>query len=167
MMKRTILTTLLVLMLGGCSTVELISTAEATNALLRLRTDYDAASAALMAHIDTFREPQKSELLALKHRADALVADVSKAWATKDYMAMSMLDIWVAEGESIYAMGYALISEHYNELDSVTRAKLQILDADLKRVHQAIQDAKTNDYAQYANAALQLATLALRVASLL
>jgi TolA-binding protein len=161
-----LIATLSALTVTACQPQQITRNAETANALLALRSDYDAARQALRAHLDQLPPEVIAELEVLEERADRLVETVTAAWVAKDPLALAQAQVWVDEGLDIYETGRALVEPHMDRLDVQTRARLRQLARDVERLRAAVEQLRESDYDEYARAAMELVTLALRVAAL-
>jgi len=151
-------------LLIGCQPGKITRSAQTANALLALRADYDTARQALTEELDRLPPETAAELEVLAARADRLVADVTRAWADQDPLLLSEAEAWLAEGRDIYETGRALVTPHLDQLSPRARAHLAQLDRDVQRIEAVAAELQQSDYAEYARAAVEIATLALRIA---
>jgi hypothetical protein len=156
---------LIAVLVGGCTSQQVLDNAQTANALIDLRIQYDSASEALDAFIDQMPTEAGLQLLELQQDADRFVAEVTAAWRASPDLSPEYLDGIYQRGRALYLRGYDIILPIVDTLPPGTVTALVRLQAQAERIDAMYQQIKSQDAEtrRMIAAGLELATLALKI----
>jgi hypothetical protein len=151
------------LALSACTSTDVADNAEAANALLDLRQEYQLVRDDLASQIDGLPTETGVALLDLAQATDAYVARLETAWQAG--LTPDQLDRLYMEGRSLYLRGEALLMPLVDTLPPQTWALLGRFSQQAQAVDNLYLRIKSGDpqTRELIRAGLALATLALRV----
>ena len=165
-MKQLLTPILLAFMLAtvaACTSTQVADNAQAANALLELRMDYDQVKTELAGQIDQLPTEVGVQLLDLQEATDAYVARLENAWRMG--LSPEQLDQLYLEGRALYLRGQSLLLPLADTLPPQTWALLGRFSQQAQAVDELYLRIKSGDpqTREMIRAGIALATLALRV----